>query len=227
MRVIIYTRVSTQDQSCAGQLMELRGLVKARPGWTIAGEYSDVMSGSRDDRPGLEAVMEAVAHRLVDGVMCAKIDRLARSLAHFAKLAGEFTKYDVALIVPGQGIDTSKSNPCGRFQMNILAAVAEFERDLIRERTRSGIAVARAKGRKIGRPSLKLPASWEERAEIVRVWHKAGRVGGYRVLGELLGGVSPGTAFWVAKRVPNLDSGPEPTAELPGLRANPEIIDFE
>lgn len=218
--------------------MELRALVAQRPGWRIVAEHTDVMSGSKAQRPGLDAVMQAVRAKAVDGVVAVKIDRMARSLAHFAQLAAEFVKHDVALIIPGQGIDTSKSNPCGRFQMNILAAVAEFERDLIRERTRAGLAVARANGKVIGRTSRKMPPDPADRAQIVAVWRQDGTPGGYRELGQRLGGVSPGTAWQVAKNFPAAPDVPgqtmmplgdvPPPPEQLALDVNPapEPLDF-
>lgn len=89
----------------------------------------------------------------VSTVVAFKLDRLGRSLPHLAQLVGEMTAHNVALVIPAQGIDTSGSNPAGRLQMHVLMAVAEFEREIIRERVHSGLRAARARGTQLGRPS--------------------------------------------------------------------------
>ncbi len=198
VNVALYTRVSTADQSCEAQLLELRTYC-AQKKWMVAHEFSDTISGTKSDREGLGKLMELVRAKAVDAVCAVKIDRMARSLRHFSALAAELLKHDVALICTSQGIDTSKSNPCGRFQVNILASVAEFERDLISERTKAGLAVARANGKILGKPSIKLPPP-AERKKIVEAWLKAGG-GAYDDLGAKLGGVSRSTAWRIAKRL--------------------------
>lgn len=121
--------------------------------------------------------MDEVREGTVDVVLTWKIDRLARSLNHLAQLLAEFHTYKVALVCPSQGIDTTDSNPCAEFQINILAAVAQFERELIVERVRVGIAAAKQRGVKLGRPSKmdkrqddirKLVAEGRSAAEISR-----------------------------------------------------------
>ncbi len=208
MKVALYSRVSTTDQSCEAQLLELRAYC-AQKNWTIAHEFSDTISGTKADREGLNQVMTLVRAKAIDAVCAVKIDRMARSLRHFSLLAGELLKHDVALICTSQGIDTSKSNPCGRFQVNILASVAEFERDLISERTKAGLAVARANGKILGKPSKLLPPP-ADRKSIVEAWLATGN--GYEDLGVRLGGVSRATAWRIAKRiVPTL---PAPEVEV-------------
>jgi len=81
-----------------------------------------------------------------------KLDRLGRSLQHLAQLIGELETHGTALIASSQGIDTSEANPAGRLQMHVLAAVAEFERSVIVERINAGLAAARERGTKLGRP---------------------------------------------------------------------------
>jgi len=96
--------------------------------------------------------MDEVREGTVDIVLAWKIDRLARSLNHLAQLLAEFQTNKVALVCPSQGIDTTASNPCAEFQINILAAVAQFERELIVERVKAGIRAAKVRGVKLGRP---------------------------------------------------------------------------
>ena len=210
MNVILYARVSTQDQSCEAQLMELREVARTRK-WTVVREVTDVISGAKSDREGLSAVMEAVRRCEVQAVCAVRIDRMARSLGHFAQLAAEFLLRDVALILTAQGIDTSKSNPCGRLQMNVLAAVAAFERDLIRERTRAGLAVARAKGKRLGRPSPKMVGV--DQAAVVAAWKTETRGTDYARLGEMLGGVSAATAWRMVKRMAATEAQKEVTVD--------------
>jgi DNA invertase Pin-like site-specific DNA recombinase len=147
-RIALYSRVSTQDQHPEAQIAELREYATRRGAAAV--EFVDVASGAKADRPALKALLGAVHRREVDAVVCVKLDRMARSVKHLCELAHDFEARGVALIATGQSIDTSTS--AGRFLFHTLAAVAELERDLIRERTRSGLAAARKRGRHPGRP---------------------------------------------------------------------------
>lgn len=195
MKTALYYRVSTGDQTVEPQQQELRNYALSR-GWEVTAEFTDVVSGSKSSRVSLDLMMARVRQRHFDAVLVVKMDRLARSLAHFARLVAEFDKYNVALVCPGQGIDTSKSNPAGRLQMHVLAAVAEFERSLIIERTKAGLAAAKSRGMKLGRPSDRLVKDHEP---ITRQWLAEG---GYqlRELATRLGGVSVSTAFRLAQQ---------------------------
>ena len=97
--------------------------------------------------------MREVRKGRIDAVVAYKLDRLGRSLPHLAQLVSEMTAHRVALVIPAQGIDTSAANPASQLQLNILMAVAEFEREIIRERVNSGLRAARARGARFGRPS--------------------------------------------------------------------------
>jgi DNA invertase Pin-like site-specific DNA recombinase len=116
-------------------------------------EISDTVSGAKSSRKGLDRLMAAVRRGKVDIVVCFKLDRLGRSLSHLAQLIDEFKTHQVALVVPAQGIDTSEGNPAGKLQLHILCAVAEFEREIIRERVNAGLAAAKKKGVRLGRPA--------------------------------------------------------------------------
>ena len=95
-------------------------------------------------------MMAAIRKGRIDIVLCVKLDRLGRSLNHLAGLIAELTAHNVALYVPSQGIDTSSSNPAARLQLNILCAVSEFEKDLVRERTCAGLVAACKRGATVG-----------------------------------------------------------------------------
>jgi DNA invertase Pin-like site-specific DNA recombinase len=97
--------------------------------------------------------MAAVRAGKVERVIVFKLDRLGRSLPHLALILDELQRHGVALIATTQGIDTSANNPVGRLQLGVLMAVAEFEREIIKERVNAGLAAARARGVKLGRPA--------------------------------------------------------------------------
>src|SRR5438552_1490091 len=151
-KIALYLRVSTDSQTTDSQAVELRDYCKRR-GWTDVAEYCDTASGAKFSRDGLNALMREVRKGRVDTIVAYKLDRLGRSLAHLAQLIGEMTTHHVALLIPAQGIDTSAANPASQLQLNILMAVAEFEREIIRERVNSGLRAARARGAILGRPS--------------------------------------------------------------------------
>src|SRR5215472_7197218 len=151
-RIAVYGRVSTDAQSHASQLREVRAYVRRRWPKAKVTEYLDKASGARFSREGLDAMMTEVRKGRVDVVTVYKLDRLGRSLQHLAQLIGEFETHGTALVATSQGIDTSESNPAGRLQMHVLAAVAEFERSVIRERINAGLAAARERGVTLGRP---------------------------------------------------------------------------
>jgi DNA invertase Pin-like site-specific DNA recombinase len=152
MKTAIYCRVSTDKQSHESQLLELRAYCQRR-GWANVVEFEDTMSGSKFTRRGLDALFAEVRKGKVAWIVVYKLDRLGRSLAHLAQLVAELTAHGTALICTSQGIDTSESNPAGRLQLGVLMAVAEFEREIIRERVNSGLAAARARGARLGRPN--------------------------------------------------------------------------
>jgi DNA invertase Pin-like site-specific DNA recombinase len=151
-RIAIYGRVSTDAQSHASQLREVRGCVRRRWPKAEVVEYLDKASGAKFSRIGLDALMAAVRKGQVDVLVVYKLDRLGRSLQHLAQLIGELETNGTALVATSQGIDTSESNPAGRLQMHVLAAVAEFERSVIQERINAGIAAAKEHGTRSGKP---------------------------------------------------------------------------
>jgi DNA invertase Pin-like site-specific DNA recombinase len=151
-RIAVYGRVSTDGQNHDSQLREVRAYIRRR--WPKAGvtEYLDKASGAKFQREGLDAMMADVRKDRIDIIAVYKLDRLGRSLQHLAQLIGELERHGTALVASSQGIDTSESNPAGRLQMHVLAAVAEFERSVIVERINAGLAAARQRGAKFGRP---------------------------------------------------------------------------
>jgi DNA invertase Pin-like site-specific DNA recombinase len=150
MRVAIYSRVSTHEQTTAGQLDELRSYCEHRQ-WEIAAEYTDEgVSGSKESRPGLNNLLADAKRRKFDVVLVYRYDRFARSLRQLVNALCEFDSLGIHFVSLHEGVDTSTPN--GRLVFGIFASIAEFERELIRSRVRSGIAAARARGKRIGRP---------------------------------------------------------------------------
>ena len=153
-RVALYARVSTLNhgQDPEVQLRELRAYCERR-GFEIVDEYVDTgISGSRERRPALDKLITACRKRLVDGVVVYRYDRFARSLRQLVNALEEFRSLGIDFISIHEGVDTSTPN--GRLVFGIFASIAEFERELIRDRVRSGLAAAKAKGKRIGRPKV-------------------------------------------------------------------------
>lgn len=151
MKAAIYARVSTDDQQCSMQLTELRAYAK-RMRWETV-EYVETGSGKAGaKRPQLEKLMAAARRREVDIVLCWKLDRFGRSVQEFVDRVLTLDRAGVRFIATTQGIDTDQHSPAGKLLMHILAAIAEFERDLIRERVRAGVAEAKRRGKHCGRP---------------------------------------------------------------------------
>ncbi len=168
MPIALYARVSTADQSCDAQLHALRQYARNRGAEAV--EYVDAgISGAKDRRPALDRLLADARRRKVSAVVVTKLDRLARSTRHLVNLAAELEALGVDLVVLDQSIDTG--TPAGRLLFNVLGSIAEFERDLIRERTRAGVEAARRRGAQLGRPRA-LDADGEAR---LRRLHAAGQ----------------------------------------------------
>ena len=149
MKAAIYARVSTLDQEPENQLQELRRYAQAR-GWTAV-EYVDRgVSGAKDRRPALDQLLADAKRRRFDVVVCWRLDRLGRNLKHLITLLDELQALGVAFVSLAEGIDAT--TPAGKLQMHILGAIAEFERERIRERVLAGLQRARTQGKRLGRP---------------------------------------------------------------------------
>jgi DNA invertase Pin-like site-specific DNA recombinase len=150
-KVAIYARVSTDKQTCENQLKELRSIAE-RMQYIIVDEFIDEgISGATSSRPALDALMKSATQRRFDMVMCWSIDRLGRSLQNLIEILNELQSLKVDLFFMQQGLDTSTS--AGRMMFSIFGALAEFERNLIRERVIAGQQRAISQGVKMGRPT--------------------------------------------------------------------------
>ena len=156
-RAFCYTRVSTDQQSTKAQEAELRDYVKRR-GWTLKKVYCDKISGMKDVRPGLTGLMSDCRKGQVDVVVVWKFDRFGRSLRHLVTALAEFKDLGVDFVSATEGVDTT--SPAGELVFQIFGAIAQFERSLIVERVRAGLAQAKRDGKHLGRPAKrKLSAS--------------------------------------------------------------------
>jgi len=151
VRVALYARVSTSDkgQDTALQLNPLREYCKARE-WSLVSEYIDVgQSGSKDRRPQLDRLMDDARKRRIDCIIVWKLDRWGRSLKHLINSLSDLQNLGISFVSYQENIDLS--TPSGKMMFHVVGAMAEFERSLIQERVRAGMALAKLRGVQIGR----------------------------------------------------------------------------
>lgn len=166
-RAAIYARVSTGEQTCDNQLLALRELAE-NAGFRVVEEYVDTGSGVSPSRSGMARMMGDAARRRFDVLLAWDVSRLSRSITQLINLFEELQALKVDLILSQHGVDTT--TPAGRMVMQMNAVFAEFERAMIVERTKAGLARARARGKRIGRP----PAP-EGLVEAIRSFRAQGR----------------------------------------------------
>jgi DNA invertase Pin-like site-specific DNA recombinase len=147
-RAAIYARVSTGEQTPENQLRVLRE-VADRAGWTVAAEYVETASGATAKRAGLEQMLADAARRKFDTLLCWDVSRLGRSLRDLVEIFETLRALRIDLVIHQQGIDTQ--TPAGIAMMQMSGVFAQFERAMIVERTKAGMARARARGAQIGR----------------------------------------------------------------------------
>jgi len=155
MRCALYARVSTsdKDQDPETQLLPLREFCQAQ-GWTVAGEFVDTASANDlRGRVAWRRLLNEAARRRVDVILVWKLDRAFRSVAHMATTTDQLRRWGVGLRSYSEPwLDTSGTSPVGDLMLNILASFAQFERALIAERVRAGMARAKRQGKHVGRP---------------------------------------------------------------------------
>jgi DNA invertase Pin-like site-specific DNA recombinase len=155
-RAAVYARVSsTTGQTCDTQLNELRAYIHSR-GWQSAEFVDEGHSGAKESRPALDALTKAVHRRQVDVVVVVALDRLGRSLGHLIRIIEDWQSLGVTLLSLRDGLDLSSAS--GRLQLHVLAALAQFERERVRERVLAGLQRARSQGVRLGRPRRRIDA---------------------------------------------------------------------
>jgi DNA invertase Pin-like site-specific DNA recombinase len=191
-RVAIYARVSTLDkgQDPETQLVALRDYADCR-GFRRVGEYIDYASGMRDDRPQYQALLDVARKRQVDVVLVWRYDRFARSTQALVQALKEFQNLGIDFISYQENIDTT--TPQGELIFTVMASLAQFERALISERVKAGMARARAQGKRISRTPI--PDHVQER--IVALYKQGTSI--YQISQML--GVGYGTAWNYVQRV--------------------------
>jgi DNA invertase Pin-like site-specific DNA recombinase len=145
MKVAIYCRVSTEDQHVSKQVDICKEWAE-RNGHNIFNIYEDVISGSKASRPSFNSLLDDMRKYKFRAIVVTKLDRLGRSLQHLISLLDEFKSKGVEFIAVTQNIDTT--TPAGRLQWQIMGAFAEFEREIIRERTKEGLKKAKNVGKR-------------------------------------------------------------------------------
>lgn len=148
-KVAIYCRVSTTDQSCERQEKELRSYAR-KAGWKIVGVFKETVSGVRENRKERQAVMALAQARKIDVILVTELTRWGRSTIDLIHTLQELQSWSVSLIAQS-GLQFDLRTSQGKLIASIMSSLAEFERDLISERVKSGLAAAKARGKKIGR----------------------------------------------------------------------------
>jgi DNA invertase Pin-like site-specific DNA recombinase len=208
----LYCRVSTGDQHLETQLLDLRELAKQR-GLEIVREYSDVISGAKSKRPGLDQLMSDARRHRFDVVLVAAFDRIARNVRHFLDVLDELSHLNVEFISMRENIDTG--GPLGRALLTIIGAISELERSLIVERVKAGMRRAKLEGRRIGRAPLQVDrvALLRDRQrglslnQLARA-HKISKASVCRVLNEAKAPVSIGSVATVSPSIENQELAP-------------------
>jgi DNA invertase Pin-like site-specific DNA recombinase len=167
-RVALYLRVSTSDQHAANQERDLRAMAE-RAGWEIVAVYKDEgISGSkgRDRRPQFDALCKAATRREFDMVASWAVDRLSRSVQDLSTFMNDMRSLEIDVFLMKQGVDTS--TPSGRLVANVFASIGEWEREMIIDRVKSGMARAKAQGKRLGKPAVSAAKEDAVRAELAR-----------------------------------------------------------
>src|SRR5262245_2121112 len=192
-RAVLYLRVSTIDQTTANQERELRQVAE-RMGCEVVKIYKDHgISGAkrRDERPAFDAMCRAATRREFDVIMAWSVDRLGRSLQDLVAFLSEIHALRIDLYLHQQGLDTT--TPAGKAMFQMMAVFAEFERAIIQERVRAGLARARSEGKRLGRP----PIARELEERIKKALATPGRPGVRKIAQRF--GVDPGTVQRISR----------------------------
>lgn len=170
MRAIIYARVSTKDQDTTRQISDLKAFAE-RAGYEVVATMQEKASGAKNDRAERAKIMKMAQARMIDAVLVTELSRWGRSTQDLIATLQELQSRGVSLVAMN-GMQMDLSTPSGKLMATLLAGIAEFERELIQERVKSGIANAKARGKKIGRQSGDNYKSGKKEARIEQMHHE-------------------------------------------------------
>jgi putative DNA-invertase from lambdoid prophage Rac len=192
-QVAIYCRVSTDDQSCARQERDLRAFAK-RSGHHVVGVFKETASGAKNDRVERKKLMALAQAREIEAVLVTELSRWGRSTQDLIQTLDDLHNWKVSVLAQ-TGLSFDLSTASGKLMRTIMAGLAEFERDLIRERVKSGLAAAKARGIVLGRQVGQRPS--EKKAKKVLAMHRDGL--SYRLIGRNVG-LSKNTVMEIVRR---------------------------
>ena len=192
-QVAIYCRVSTDDQCCERQERDLKAFAR-RSGHKIVAVFKETASGADDDRPERKKVMALARAREIEAILVTELSRWGRSTQDLVQTLDDLHGWKVSVLAQN-GLSFDLSTSTGKLMRTIMAGLAEFERDLIRDRVKSGLAAARARGVKLGRQHGQRPS--DKKAKRVLVMRKEGL--SYRLIGRNVG-LSKNTVMEIVRR---------------------------
>ena len=192
-QVAIYCRVSTDDQSCERQERDLRAFAK-RADHEVVGVFRETASGAKDDRPERNKIMGLARARKIDAILVTELSRWGRSTKDLVQTLDDLHSWKVSVLAQN-GLAFDLNTSTGKLMRTIMAGLAEFERDLIRERVKSGLAAARAKGKRLGRQPGQRPS--DKKAKRVHALHRDGL--SYRLIARNVG-LSKNTVMDIVRR---------------------------
>ena len=192
-QVAIYCRVSTDDQSCERQERDLRAFAR-RASHHIVGVFKETASGARNDRAERQKVMALARAHEIDAILVTELSRWGRSTQDLVQTLDDLHSWKVSVLAQ-TGLSFDLSTASGKLMRTIMAGLAEFERDLVRERVKSGLAAARARGVALGRQIGQRPS--DKKAKRVLSMHREGL--SYRLIGRNLG-LSKNTVMAIVRR---------------------------
>jgi DNA invertase Pin-like site-specific DNA recombinase len=193
-RAAIYARVSTSDQSCERQVAELAAFAE-RGGYDVVGVFKDTASGASANRIARNRVLDLAQARHIDAILVSELSRWGRSTQDLLDTLNRLAGWNVS-VVAMSGMTFEVETPHGRMMATMLAGIAQFERDLLSERVKSGLAAARARGKKLGRQTGQRPKSDKLAPKVVQAVED-GR--SYRWIARDLG-ISKNTVLDIMKR---------------------------
>jgi DNA invertase Pin-like site-specific DNA recombinase len=192
-QVAIYCRVSTEDQSCERQERDLRAFAK-RAGHEIIAVFREIASGAKNDRAERKKVMALAQARKIDAILVTELSRWGRSTQDLVQTLDDLHSWKVSVLAQ-TGLSFDLSTSSGKLMRTIMAGLAQFERDLIRERVKSGLAAAKSRGVALGRQVGQRPS--DKKAKKVLQLHSEGL--SYRLIGRNVG-LSKNTVMDIVRR---------------------------